>query len=65
MSALFSLEMMLDELVIAGVSVPTVASWVLRDAITLASPGLTYGFLVRHLEQVTDELDAFLSVPEV
>jgi hypothetical protein len=65
MSALFSLEMMLDELVKAGVPVPTVASWVLRDATTLASAGLTYGFLVRHIEQVADELDRFLSVPEV
>ena len=65
MSALFSLEMILDELVKAGVPVPTVASWVLRDATTLASAGLTYGFLVRHIEQVTDELDGFLCVPEV
>ena len=65
MSALFSLEMMLDELVKAGIPVPTVASWVLRDATTLASAGLTYGFLVRHIEQVADELERFLSVPEV
>jgi hypothetical protein len=65
MSALFSLEMRLDELVKAGVLVPTVASWMLRDATTLASTGLTYGFLVRHIEQVIDELDDFLSVAEV
>lgn len=65
MSALFSLEIRLDELVRAGVPVSTVASWVLRDATTLASAGLIYGFLVRHIEQVTDELDGFLSSPEV
>ncbi|MCX5800494.1 MAG: ATP-binding protein [Candidatus Eisenbacteria bacterium] len=65
MSALFSVEMMLDELVKADLPARTLASWVLHDATTLASPGLIYGFLVRHIEQVTDELDGFLSVPEV
>lgn len=65
MSALFSLEMFLDELVNAGVPVSKIAAWVLRDAKTLASVGLSYGFLVRHIERVTNELDDFLSVPEI
>ena len=65
MSALFALEMVLDELVNADVPIRKVVSWLLRNATTLASVGLAYGFLVRHIEHVTDELDDFLSAPDV
>lgn len=65
MSALLALEAVMDELVRAGLKVRRVATWLLRNAQTLATPGLLYGFLVRHIEQVTDELDDFLACPEV
>lgn len=63
MSALFCLEMVLDELVKLEVPLRTLAEWVLRNATTLATPGLILGFFVRHLEKVTDELDGFLAAP--
>jgi hypothetical protein len=65
MSALLALETVLDEMVQVGLTLREVAKWVMRDARTLATPGLLYGFLVRHIEKVTDELDDFLAVPEV
>jgi hypothetical protein len=65
MSALLALEKVMDEYVQAGLTLRKVADWLLRHAQTLATPGLLYGFLVRHLEKVTDELDDFLAVPEV
>jgi hypothetical protein len=64
MSALFSLEMVLDELV-QSYSPRAIATRLLRDAATLATAGLVYGFLVRHIERVSDELDGFLAVPDV
>jgi len=51
--------------VVAGATIRQVVVRVLADATTLASVGLAYGFFVRHLDQVTDELDDFLSVPEI
>jgi len=65
MSALFSLELMMDIYVRAGVAVGDVARRVLRDASTLASAGLVCGFLVRHIDKVTEELDGYLSRPEI
>lgn len=65
MSALLALEGVMDGLVRMGTTVREVAEWLLRDAQTLATPGLLYGFLVRHIEKVTDELDDFLGNPEV
>jgi hypothetical protein len=65
MSALFSLELYLDQLVTAGLGLGDLARWVLRDASTLATPALVYGFLVRHIDSVTDELDDFLAQPAV
>ena len=65
MTALFCLEILLDELVAAGWSPGAVARWVLKDATTLATPALVYGFLVRHIEAVTDELEGFLASPNV
>lgn len=65
MSALLALEGMMDAFVQAGASVRQVATRVLASATTLATVGLVFGFLVRHLDNVTDELDDFLSVPEI
>lgn len=65
MSALFALERMLDAFVRADIPIRLVATRVLRDASTLASAGLVCGFLVRHLDQVTDELDEYLAQPEI
>ena len=64
-SALVSLEMFLDELVQIDVSPRAIATRLLRDATTLATAGLVYGFLVRHIETVSDELDGFLAVPDI
>jgi hypothetical protein len=65
MSALFSLEMFLDELVQMDFSLRDIAAWLLRKATTLATVGLAYGFLVRHIERISDELDGFLAVPGI
>jgi len=65
MSALMSLELLMDAYVDSGASARQVAVRVLRDATTLATAGLVFGFLVRHLDQVTDELDGFLCSPDV
>ncbi|PKQ29598.1 MAG: hypothetical protein CVT60_04515 [Actinobacteria bacterium HGW-Actinobacteria-10] len=65
MSALLALELMMDAFVRAEVPIRLVAARVLRDASTLASAGLACGFLVRHLDKVTDELDEYLARPEV
>jgi hypothetical protein len=65
MTALFCLEMVADECVAVGLSPRELSSRVLQHATTLASPGLVYGFLVRHIETTTDELDGFLAEPAI
>jgi hypothetical protein len=55
----------MDEIVRAGLPLRNVGVWLLRNAQTLATPGLLYGFMGRHIDQVTDELDDFLASPEV
>ncbi|MDA3936745.1 MAG: hypothetical protein PF636_07790, partial [Actinomycetota bacterium] len=65
MSALLALELMMDAFVRADVPIRLVATRVLRNASTLASAGLVCGFLVRHLDKVTDELDEYLAQPEI
>lgn len=65
MSALLALEMFLDKLVEAGLSISAIASWLVHESSTLAILGLGYGFLVRHIDKVTNELDDFLAMPEV
>jgi hypothetical protein len=65
MSALLSLEMFLDELVRSNVSPRTIITGLLRDATNLATAGLVYGFFVRHIEKISDELDGFLAVPDI
>jgi hypothetical protein len=64
-SALLALETVMDELVSAGLSLRNIGVWLLRNAQTLATPGLLYGFLVRHIDEVTDELNDFLAIPDV
>lgn len=64
-SALLALELMMDAFVRADIPIKLVATRVLRDASTLASAGLVCGFLVRHLDKVTDELDEYLAQPEI
>lgn len=65
MTALFCLEMVADECVAVGASPRAVSSRLLQHAATLATAGLAYGFLVRHIEKTTDELDGFLAEPAI
>jgi hypothetical protein len=65
MSGLMALELVLDDFVRAGAGPGEVAQAVLRDATTLASVSLVFGFLVRHLDRVNAELDGFLASPGV
>jgi len=65
MSALLALETLLDECVRLQVPLRTLAERVLQGATTVATVSLVLGFLVRHLEEVTDELDGFLAVPQI
>jgi hypothetical protein len=65
MSALLALEIAIDESARQGVTLKEVATAVLRDATTIASLGLLFGFFVRHLEEITDELDCFLASPAI
>ena len=65
MSALLSLELFMDGCVQSGLKPGAIAKRVFRDATTLASAGLCFGFLVRHIDRITAELDDFLAVPLV
>jgi hypothetical protein len=65
MSALLSLELFMDGCVRSGLKPGAIATRVFRDATTLASAGLCFGFLVRYIDQITAELDDFLAVPVV
>jgi hypothetical protein len=65
MSALFCLEIFLDDCVRSGYKPSVLARTILRDATTLASVGLCYGFLVRHLDPMGNDLDDFLAVPKI
>ncbi len=65
MSALFSLEMFLDECVKSGLKPKELVKRVMQDASTLATLGLCFGFFVRHIDKVSDELDEFLVRPQI
>ncbi|MCD7441000.1 hypothetical protein K4B79_22585 [Streptomyces lincolnensis] len=66
MSALMALERFLDDLIQTDtVTVQQAAKAVLQNVGTPAGAGLAYGLLVRHIEQVKDELDGFLACPAV
>ncbi|GAB2852783.1 hypothetical protein GCM10027074_19590 [Streptomyces deserti] len=64
-SALLAWERMADQLHAAGLPLRDTALCLLRRAHSLAAVGVVIGFLVRHLDDVTDELDDFLAVPEL
>jgi len=65
MSALFSLEMFLDECVKGSLEPKALVKRVMQDASTLATLGLCFGFFVRHIDKVSDELDEFLVRPQI
>ncbi len=64
-SALMALEWWADQLVGCGAITVRTAAALLASVGTAAGAGLAYGLLVRHLDDVTDELDEFLAVPAV
>ena len=65
MSALLALEMFMDGCVTSGIDVGSLIRRIIRDASTLASVGLCFGFLVRHIDKVSKELDSLLAEPAV
>jgi hypothetical protein len=65
MSALMAIEDWADRVIGGGASIQRVIELLLADAHNLAMAGLVFGLLVRHLDLVTDELDAFLREPVV
>lgn len=64
-SALLACERAMDQLVAQGFAAREVARFFLAPSHDLAVLGLVVGFLVRHLDTVTDELDDLLAVPEL
>ncbi|WP_406300413.1 hypothetical protein OG948_34195 (plasmid) [Embleya sp. NBC_00888] len=64
-SALLAVERFADRLLELGVPLALVVQILLRDSRNLAMPGLVVGLLVRHIDQVTTELDHWLSNPHV
>lgn len=65
MSALQAMERAADTWITLGVSPRLVIETLLKGCDNLAVPGMLFGLLVRHLEKVDDELDAFLVEPLV
>jgi len=65
MSALMALERFADHLVGLGIELGRIVALLLEGAGSCALAGLIVGFLNRHLDRVTDELDPWLAVPEV
>jgi hypothetical protein len=65
MSALIAVERFIDQIHGFGIDLRTLALRLLRDCHNLAMPGLVFGFLVRHLDEVTDELDPWLAEPTI
>ena len=64
-SALLAVERLADQLLAAGWTLRQVTGLLLEECHNLAVPGLVVGTLLRHLDLVTDELDIWLSRPEV
>jgi hypothetical protein len=66
MSALLAVERFADHLVdTLGLPLPHITQVLLGDGHNLAMPGLVVGLMVRHLDRVSDELDSWLSRPEI
>jgi hypothetical protein len=64
-SALLAVEAEADASHQAGVSLETVTYRLLEHCHSLATLGLTVGFLIRHLDEVSTELDVFLTQPGI
>ncbi len=64
-SALLAVERLADASVRAGVPVRDVASHLLTSTTALPMVALVVGFVVRHFDAVTDELDDILATPEL
>ncbi|MEU3066857.1 SEFIR domain-containing protein [Streptomyces sp. NPDC006906] len=62
-SALLAWERAADRMRAAGMGLRDVALTLLRGARSIAAVGVVVGFLIRHLNEVGDELDDFLAVP--
>lgn len=65
MSALMAVERYLDQARMVGIGLRNLVTVALRDCHNLAMPGLVVGFLVRHIDEVTDELDSWLAEPSI
>ncbi len=65
MSALLAVELYLDRLVQLGIPLQLLVDRVLEAANNLAMPGLVVGFLARHVDAVTTELDCWLVEPAI
>lgn len=65
MSALQAMERFTDSLLSQGASPRKVAEVLLDGCENLAVPGMLFGLLVRHVENVDTELDTFLAEPIV
>jgi Mrp family chromosome partitioning ATPase len=65
MSALLAVERFIDQVYRVPKQLQLLSTRLLQDSHNLAMPGVVVGFLLRHLEDVTDELDPWLSEPEV
>ncbi|MFD9007579.1 hypothetical protein [Streptomyces sp. NPDC059552] len=64
-SALLAWERAADQLHAQGMTLREIVLPLLRKSDSLATVGAAVGFLVRHLPEVTNELDDFLAVPEL
>ncbi|MFD6033521.1 TIR domain-containing protein [Streptomyces griseoincarnatus] len=64
-SALLAWERAADQMRAAGLGLRDVALTLLRGAHSIAAVGVVVGFLVRHLDEVGDELDDFLADPAI
>ena len=64
-SALLAVERFADDLLGAGLKLQEVSDFLLRDCHNVAMPGLVVGLLIRHLDVVGDELDVWISQPDV
>ncbi|MFD4636969.1 hypothetical protein ACFWN2_06615 [Lentzea sp. NPDC058436] len=65
MSALQAMERFADDLLAHGVPLRRIVEVLLEGCDNLATPGMLFGLLVRHLENVDDELDVFFADPVV
>jgi len=64
-SALLAVERLADQMVAAGAPLAKVIQFLLADCHNLAMPGLVVGLLVRHIDRIENELDPWLSEPDV